>query len=215
MPSRPDVRCGPSRPPLFRCRLCSGGQDGQRHFVTVVRTASCVGAPVGAWLMPAGPVVAMQKMLQRDELEDYVIATGITRSLGEFVAEVFLPLGHDWRRHVVRDPRLVRASENHCSRTDVSRAASRLGWKARHTMPDVAPMMVEARLARSSPAPRLQPPCHRCLAMLVALRQRLHPPTPAFVRCPAGRRVVGRCARFAGHRTRTCCPPSSCPCCRR
>lgn len=97
-------------------------------------------------------VTAMHAMLQPDVPEDFVIATGHTSSLEEFVAEVFGALGLDWRKHVVRDPRLVRPSENLCGRADVSRAADRLGWRARYRMPDVARMMVEARLAQA-PAP--------------------------------------------------------------
>jgi GDPmannose 4,6-dehydratase len=97
-------------------------------------------------------VTAMHAMLQPEVPEDFVIATGHTSSLEEFVAEVFGALGLDWRKHVVRDPRLVRPSENLCGRADVSRAAERLGWRARYRMPDVARMMVEARLAQT-PAP--------------------------------------------------------------
>ena len=95
-------------------------------------------------------VVAMHKMLQCDVLEDYVIATGITSSLEDFVAEVFRTVGLDWRKHVERDPKLMRPSEIQSGRADVSRAAMQLGWKARYAMPDVAKMMVEARLARSA-----------------------------------------------------------------
>jgi len=95
-------------------------------------------------------VVAMHRMLQQDELEDFVIATGVTTSLEDFVAAAFSTVGLDWRRHVVRDPALVRPSEIASGRADTRRAAARLGWTARHTMPDVARMMVEARLARDS-----------------------------------------------------------------
>jgi GDPmannose 4,6-dehydratase len=97
-------------------------------------------------------VTAMHAMLQLTAPEDLVIATGHTSSLEDFVAEAFGVLGLDWRKHVVRDPRLARPSENLCGRADVSRAAERLGWQARFRMPDVARMMVEARLAQV-PAP--------------------------------------------------------------
>jgi GDPmannose 4,6-dehydratase len=97
-------------------------------------------------------VTAMHAMLQLTAPEDLVIATGHTSSLEDFVAEAFGALSLDWRKHVVRDPRLARPSENLCGRADVSRAAERLGWQARFRMPDVARMMVEARLAQV-PAP--------------------------------------------------------------
>ncbi len=101
-------------------------------------------------------VVAMHRMLQLDRLEDFVIATGVTTSLEDFVAEVFKAVGLDWRRHVERDPRLVRPSEIACGRADTSQATERLGWTASHTMPDVARLMVEARLTRDTEQPRRQ-----------------------------------------------------------
>jgi len=99
-------------------------------------------------------VVAMHRMLQLESLEDFVIATGVTTSLEEFVAEAFRAVGLDWRRHVVRDPKLTRPSEIACGRADTSRAAERLGWRATHTMPDVARLMVEARQASEAGHPR-------------------------------------------------------------
>lgn len=94
-------------------------------------------------------VVAMHDMLQSDAVEDYVIATGVTSSLEDFVSEAFAAVGLEWREHVESDPRLKRPSEIPCSRADISRAGARLGWRARFTMQDVAHMMVEARLARA------------------------------------------------------------------
>ena len=99
-------------------------------------------------------VVAMHRILQLDPPEDFVIATGRTSSLEEFVATAFAAVGLDWRRHVVRDPGLARPSEIACGRADPSRAADRLGWRARHALPDVVRMMVEARLAAAATAPR-------------------------------------------------------------
>jgi len=90
-------------------------------------------------------VVAMHAMLERDTPEDYVIATGTTFSLEQFVAEVFAAVGLDWRRHVTHDASLARPSELGCGRADPSLAAERLGWQAKSSMPDVARMMVEAR----------------------------------------------------------------------
>ncbi len=98
-------------------------------------------------------VVAMHRMLQLEELEDFVIATGMTTSLEEFVAAAFATVGLDWRRHVNRDPRLVRPSEIACGRADTRRATERLGWKATYTMPDVVRMMVEARIAHEPASP--------------------------------------------------------------
>ena len=91
-------------------------------------------------------VVAMHRMLQTAMPADYVLATGHTSALAEFVAAVFAAAGLDWRRHVEHDAALVRPTESGCGRADPSRAAAELGWRARWTMPDVARMMVEARL---------------------------------------------------------------------
>ncbi len=95
-------------------------------------------------------VVAMHKMLQLHSPEDFVIATGLTSSLEDFVAEVFRAIGLDWRKHVIHDPTLVRTNDNSCGRADTSRATERLDWTARSTMPDVTRMMVEARLAQAN-----------------------------------------------------------------
>ena len=98
-------------------------------------------------------VVAMHRMLQLDALEDFVIATGVTTSLEDFVAAAFAAVGLDWRRHVTRDPRLVRPSEIACGRANTRRATERLGWTATHTMPEVVRMMVDARMAREAAVP--------------------------------------------------------------
>ena len=71
----------------------------------------------------------------------------------EFVATAFAAVGLDWRRHVVRDPKLVRPTEIEWGRADTRRATERLGWTARHALPDVVRMMVEARIAEQ-PATR-------------------------------------------------------------
>ena len=96
-------------------------------------------------------VVAMHKMLQLPALEDFVIATGHTSRLEDFVAEAFRAVGLDWTRHVTRDPNLIRRTENLCSRADTSHATERLGWTARYRMQDVARMMVEGRIAQQHP----------------------------------------------------------------
>lgn len=126
------------------CRIAHGEQDTLRLGDLSVRRD---------WGWAPEYVVAMHGMLQQDELEDYVIATGVTTSLEEFVAEAFRAVGLDWRRHVVRDPALARPSEIACGRADTRRASERLGWRARHTMPAVVRMMVEARLERDGVRP--------------------------------------------------------------
>ncbi len=95
-------------------------------------------------------VVAMHRMLQLEQPEDIVIATGRTHSLEKFVAAAFEAVGLPWRAYVRHDQSLVRPTELACGRADPSRARELLGWQARYHMPHVARMMVEARLASCS-----------------------------------------------------------------
>lgn len=96
-------------------------------------------------------VVAMHRMLQREEPEDLVIGTGRAFSLEEFVREVFSAVGLDWTDHVCQDSSLMRPTEVACCRADPSRARDAIGWQARYCTPDVARMMVEARRAEARP----------------------------------------------------------------
>ena len=88
-------------------------------------------------------VEAMWLMLQQPDAEDFVIATGETHSLEEFVAEVFHNVGLDWHDHVSSDPLLIRPTEIMASQGNPSRAGLRLGWKAEYKMKDVAGFMVD------------------------------------------------------------------------
>lgn len=89
-------------------------------------------------------VQAMWLVLQQETPDDYIIATGQTFMLQDFVQEVFASLNLDWRDHVEYNPDLLRPSEIEISVANPARAEERLGWKARFAMPDVARMMVEA-----------------------------------------------------------------------
>lgn len=89
-------------------------------------------------------VEAMYRMLQQDQPDDYVIATGSTHQLGDFVAEVFAYLGLDWRQHVEVDPGLYRPTDIAISRGSAAKASQQLGWQAKYSMKEVAHMMVDA-----------------------------------------------------------------------
>jgi len=84
-------------------------------------------------------------MLQQEKADDYVIATGESNTLQDFVAAVFADQGLDWKVHVISDPTLLRPSEIMVSRGDASKAAKDLGWRARYRMSDVARMMSEVQ----------------------------------------------------------------------
>ena len=131
--------------PAAACRIAAGEQRSLALGDLSIRRD---------WGWAPEYVVAMHAMLQRDEPEDFVIATGKTHSLEEFVAEAFAAVGLDWRRHVTRDASLSRPSELACGRADPSKAVALLGWTARCAMPDVPRMMAEARLRAQAPIRR-------------------------------------------------------------
>lgn len=89
-------------------------------------------------------VEAMHQMLQLETPDDFLIATGESNKLQDFVEAVFAAHGLDWREHVETDPGLYRPTDIAISRGDPSKAKQKLGWEARSKMRDVARMMVEA-----------------------------------------------------------------------
>jgi GDPmannose 4,6-dehydratase len=92
-------------------------------------------------------VEAMWKMLQQPQPEDFVIATGETHSLQDFVAEAFAAVNRDWHDFVESDPALMRPTDLAVSKANPSRAADRLGWKAQTHMKGVVQKMVMGALA--------------------------------------------------------------------
>jgi len=87
-------------------------------------------------------VDAMWRMLQQETPDDYVVATGRSHSLREFVAATFAALDMDWRRHVANSSELLRPAEIHVSRANPAKAAARLGWEARYGMQQVIAGMI-------------------------------------------------------------------------
>jgi GDPmannose 4,6-dehydratase len=93
-------------------------------------------------------VDAMWRMLQQDTAEDFVIATGRTHSLEEFVATAFARFDLDWRDHVTLNPALHRPADIDESRGDPVRAERALEWRATRSMPDVVAAMADAEAQR-------------------------------------------------------------------
>lgn len=93
-------------------------------------------------------VDAMWRMLQQKDPEDYIIATGTTLSLADFVKTVFELLGLDRQKYVKTDPQFFRPNEIAVMAADPSKAFQNLGWKARYTGTDVAKLMLEAGQTR-------------------------------------------------------------------
>ena len=88
-------------------------------------------------------VEAMWAMLQQERAEDYVIATGETRSLMHFVEQTFAYLGLDSREYVISNPALRRLADVAVSRANPAKAEKDLAWSARYRTDDVVRMMVE------------------------------------------------------------------------
>jgi GDPmannose 4,6-dehydratase len=101
-------------------------------------------------------VDAMHRMLQCGKPEDFVVATGETRTLEDFVQVAFSSFNLDWRKHVSSDPALFRPSDIPAERGDPSKAMRILGWKAEVRMEEVVRRMVAAekeRFSRSTAGP--------------------------------------------------------------
>lgn len=90
-------------------------------------------------------VEAMHLILQQDEPDDFIIGTGRTTSLEDFVAAVFAVHDLDWRAHVVSDPQLIRPSDLRYSGSSPDKARTRLGWQAQTAASDVARRMATAK----------------------------------------------------------------------
>jgi GDPmannose 4,6-dehydratase len=95
------------------------------------------------WGFAGDYVRAMWMMLQRDQPEDYVVATGETYSVREFLERTFSMLDLDWNDHVEFDPRYMRPSEVDVLLGDASKARDELGWRPEVSFPDLVKMMVE------------------------------------------------------------------------
>ena len=91
---------------------------------------------------------AMWRMLQADEPGDYVVATGTSYSVGDFVRMAFEHAGLDWEKHVKFDPRYLRPTEVDDLIGDASKAKELLGWQAQTYTPELVKIMVDADRAR-------------------------------------------------------------------
>ncbi len=111
-------------------RLALGNLDAQRD-----------------WGYAADYVRAMWLMLQQDQPDDYVVATGETHSVRELVTLAFAAADLDWERYVVIDERFLRPAEVDLLVGDPAKAERTLGWKRQVEFPELVQMMVEADLA--------------------------------------------------------------------
>jgi len=121
------------------CRIARGSKEKlQLGNISIARD----------WGWSPEYVEAMWRMLQQDVPSDYVIATGETNSLQDFVVETFAQLDLDWKKYVSINESLLRPSEIMISRGNPLKAEQELGWKAEHRMNDVIRMMIEAEIGK-------------------------------------------------------------------
>ena len=100
------------------------------------------------WGFAGEYVVAMWKMLQQEEPDDYVIGTGETHSVREFCALAFKYAGLNFEDYVVQDPRFMRPSDVDVLISDPSKARRKLNWQPRVNFQELVEMMVDAELKR-------------------------------------------------------------------
>jgi len=96
------------------------------------------------WGFAGDYVEAMWLMMQQDKPDDYVIATGETHSVREFLEEAFGRLNMDWKKYVEIDPRYYRPAEVDLLLGDASKAKSKLNWKPKVHFRELVHMMVDA-----------------------------------------------------------------------
>jgi GDPmannose 4,6-dehydratase len=95
------------------------------------------------WGYAGDYVKAMWAMLQQDQPDDYVVATGETHTVEEFVTKAFAHIGvDDWQRFVRQDPRFLRPAEVDLLIGDASKARETLGWTPEVSFEELVSLMV-------------------------------------------------------------------------
>ncbi|MCX6631392.1 MAG: GDP-mannose 4,6-dehydratase, partial [Candidatus Solibacter sp.] len=108
------------------------------------------------WGYAADYVEAMWMMLQQDEPDDYVIATGCTHSVRDFLDQVSHLIGVDWRDFVVMDERYLRPAEVDLLLGDATKARQKLGWLPRTSFEELVLIMLRADLEEQGIAARFR-----------------------------------------------------------
>lgn len=116
------------------CRIASGSNE-KLHLgnIDIMRD----------WGWAPEYVEGMWLMLQQDKADDYIIATGQTNRLEDFIATAFSTLGLNWKQHVIIDKSLYRPTDIAIGRGNPQKARKKLGWNAKYQMKDVVKMMIE------------------------------------------------------------------------
>lgn len=102
--------------------------------------------PKRDWGYAPDYVEGIWQMLQQDSPDEFILATGETHSVQEFVEEAFSYAGLDWRKHVKQDKNLIRPSEVQLLVGDYSKAKEKMGWEPKTTFKQLVQIMVDADL---------------------------------------------------------------------
>jgi len=116
------------------CRIAAGSRE-KLHLGNIAIQRD--------WGWAPDYVEAMWLMVQQAHPDDFVIATGESHALEEFVDAAFTQVGLNWRDHVVIDPALFRPTEIAVSRGNPRKSWETFGWQARHKMKEVVALMVK------------------------------------------------------------------------
>jgi GDPmannose 4,6-dehydratase len=127
-------------------KIVRGAADVAQHKLSVLELGALDMSRDWGWAPEY--VEAMRRMLDYPEPTDFVIATGVTYSLKEFVAGCFSCFNLDWRNHVVTSDALRRPTDILYSSGDPRKARDLLGWSATIAMPRVVELLVEAEQLR-------------------------------------------------------------------
>lgn len=117
------------------CRIAAGSDERLRLGNITIRRD---------WGWAPDYVEAMWRMLQQDHPEDFVIGTGVTVALSDFVCEAFAAVDLDWREHVEADPNLHRPTDLFESRANPEKAERLLGWRSSVDLRGIIQRMVVA-----------------------------------------------------------------------
>ncbi len=113
------------------------------------------------WGYTGDYVEAMWLIVQRDAADDFIVATGESHTVREFLAAVFGLLNLDWEKHVAVDPRYFRPAEIDRLEGDASKARKILGWRPRVSFPELVRRMVDHDLELARAERTLQDAGHR------------------------------------------------------
>jgi GDPmannose 4,6-dehydratase len=98
------------------------------------------------WGFAGDYVRAMWMILQQNEADDFILATGKTHSVRELLQVAFDTVGLDWQHHVETDPKLIRPAEVDFLCGDATKAREKLGWEPEVSFEELVRMMVKADL---------------------------------------------------------------------